>query len=167
VREWKVALSGEAAASWQRLRSSPDARFVGLSLPRFLLRLPYGKDTEPIERFQFEEMPDPDAHENYLWGNAAFAGALLLAQSFAEQGWDLPPGIHSEIDGLPVYVYKVGGETETLPSAETLLTQTAAEEIMERGFMPLASLKDQPAVRLVRFQSIADPVTALAGRWES
>ena len=167
VREWKVAMSGEAAASWQRLRSSPEARFVGLALPRFLLRLPYGKDTEPVERFQFEEMPGPEAHENYLWGNAAFAGALLLAQSFAEQGWDLQPGTHSELDGLPVYVYKLDGETETLPCAETLLTQTAAEEMMERGFMPLASLKDQPAVRLVRFQSIADPVSALAGRWQS
>ena len=167
VKEWKVAMSGESAASWQRLRSSAEARFVGLSLPRFLLRLPYGKDTEPIERFQFEEMPDPGAHENYLWGNAAFAAVLLLAQSFAEHGWDLQPGAHSEIDGLPVYIYKSKGETETLPCAETLLTQTAAEEMMERGFMPLASLKDQPAVRLVRFQSIADPMSALAGRWES
>jgi len=167
VREWKLAMSGESAASWQRLRSSAEARFVGLSLPRFLLRLPYGKDTEPIERFQFEEMPDPGAHENYLWGNAAFAAVLLLAQSFAEHGWDLQPGAHSEIDGLPVYIYKSKGETETLPCAETPLTQTAAEEMMERGFMPLASLKDQPAVRLVRFQSIADPMSALAGRWES
>jgi type VI secretion system protein ImpC len=167
VEEWKVAMSGESAASWQKLRSSAEARFVGLSLPRFLLRLPYGKDTEPIERFQFEEVPDPVAHENYLWGNAAFAGVLLLAQSFAENGWDLQPGAHSEIDGLPVYVYKSKGEMETLPCAETLLTQTAAEEMMERGFMPLASLKDQPAVRLVRFQSIADPASALAGRWES
>jgi type VI secretion system protein ImpC len=167
VRQWKAAMSGEAATSWQRLRSSPEAHFVGLALPRFLLRLPYGKDTEPIERFQFEEVPDPEAHENYLWGNAAFAGVLLIAQSFAEQGWDLRPGTHSEIDGLPVYIYKAKGETETLPCAETLLTQTAAEEMMERGFMPLASLKDQPAVRLVRFQSIADPVSALAGRWGS
>lgn len=167
VQEWKPAMSGEAAASWQRLRRSPEARFVGLALPRFLLRLPYGKDTEPVERFQFEEMPDPGIHENYLWGNAAFATALLLAQSFAEQAWDLQPGTLSEIDGLPVYIYKLDGETETLPCAETLLTQTAAEEMMERGFMPLASLKDQPAVRLVRFQSVADPVSALAGRWKS
>jgi len=165
TREWGVAMSGEAAASWRKLRNSAEARFVGLALPRFLLRLPYGKDTEPVERFHFEEMADPHAHENYLWGNAAFAGVLLLAQSFAEQGWDLQPGTRSEIDGLPVYVYKAGGETETLPCAETLLTQTAAEEMMARGFMPLASLKDQPAARLVRFQSIADPVSALAGRW--
>jgi type VI secretion system protein ImpC len=138
-----------------------------LGLPRFLLRLPYGKDTEPAELFQFEEMPDPAAHENYLWCNSAFACALLLAQSFAEQGWELQPGTISEISGLPVYIHTVESELRNLPCAEVLLTQTAAEKMMERGFMPLASLKDQPTVRLVRFQAIADPLSSLAGRWSS
>jgi type VI secretion system protein ImpC len=138
-----------------------------LGLPRFLLRLPYGKDTEPAELFQFEEMPDPAVHENYLWCNSAFACALLLAQSFAEQGWELQPGSISEISGLPVYIHTVESELRNLPCAEVLLTQTAAEKMMERGFMPLASLKDQPTVRLVRFQAIADPLSSLAGRWSS
>ena len=167
VRPGKTQMSAETTASWQSLRGSPEARFVGLTLPRFLLRLPYGRDTEPVELFQFEEILDPSAHENYLWGNTAFACVLLLAESFAEQGWELRPGTLSEISGLPVYVYAVEGEPRTLPCAEVLLTETAAGKMMEEGFMPLASLKDQPAVRLVRFQSIADPVSALAGRWES
>jgi type VI secretion system protein ImpC len=166
-RRWKIQMSGKAAASWQSLRNSPEARLVGLALPRFLLRLPYGKETEPTELFQFEEMPEPSAHENYLWGNPAFACALLLAESFAEQGWELRPGAISEISGLPVYIYAAEGEPRTLPCAEVLLTHTAAEEMMEKGFMPLASLKDQPAVRLVRFQAIADPLSSLAGRWSS
>jgi type VI secretion system protein ImpC len=164
-RRWKIQMSAETAARWQSLRVSPDARFVGLALPRFLLRLPYGKATEPAELFQFEEMPDPAAHENYLWGNPAFACALLLAESFAEQGWELRPGTISEISRLPVYIYTVESEPTTLPCAEVLLTQKAAEKMMERGFMPLASLKDQPTVRLVRFQSIADPPSSLAGQW--
>ena len=166
-RKWKTQMSNETFASWQTLRSSPEACFVGLTLPRFLLRLPYGRDTEPVELFQFEEILDPSAHEDYLWGNAAFACVLLLAESFAEQGWKLRPGTLSEISGLPVYVYTVEGEPRTLPCAEVLLTETAAERIVEEGFMPLATLKDQPAVRLARFQSIADPVSPLAGRWES
>jgi type VI secretion system protein ImpC len=166
-RQWKIQMSGETAASWQSLRSSPEARFVGLGLPRFLLRLPYGKDAEPAELFQFEEMPDPAAHENYLWCNSAFACALLLAQSFAEQGWELRPGTISEVSGLPVYIYAVEGEPKALPCAEVLMTQTAAEKMMEKGFMPLASLKDQPTVRLLRFQSIAEPLRSLAGRWSS
>jgi len=164
-RQWKIKMSEETAASWQSLRSSPEARFVGLALPRFLLRLPYGKDTEPAELFQFEEIADGGAHEDYLWCNSALACALLLAQSFAEQGWGLRPGSISEISGLPIYVHNVEGEARSLPCAEVLLTQTAAEKMMEKGFMPLASLKDQPRVRLVRFQAIADPLSSLAGRW--
>jgi len=167
ARQWKGQMSGETAASWQSLRSSSQARFVGLALPRFLLRLPYGKDTEPAELFQFEEMPDPAAHENYLWGNPAFACAFLLAESFAVQGWELRPGTISEISGLPIYVHTVEGEPKAQPCAEVLLTETAAEKMMERGFMALASLKDQPTVRLVRFQSIAEPLSSLAGRWSS
>jgi type VI secretion system protein ImpC len=166
-RQWKIQMSAEIAASWQSLRSSPEARFVGLALPRFLLRLPYGKDTEPAELFQFEEMPDPAAHENYLWCNSAFACALLLAQSFAELGWELQPGSILEISGLPIYIHTVEGEPRNLPCAEVLLTQTAAEKMMEKGFMPLASLKDQATVRLVRFQAIADPLSSLAGRWRA
>jgi type VI secretion system protein ImpC len=166
-RQWKSQMSEETATSWKSLRSSTQACFLGLALPRFLLRLPYGKDTEPAELFQFEEMPDPAAHENYLWGNPAFACVLLLAESFAQQGWGLRPDAISEISGLPVYIRTVEGEPGTLPCAEVLLTQTAAERMMERGFMALASLKNQPMVRLVRFQAIAEPLTALAGRWNS
>jgi type VI secretion system protein ImpC len=166
-RQWKMQMSGETAASWQSLRSSPEARFVGLALPRFLLRLPYGKDTEPTELFQFEEMPDAAAHEDYLWCNSAFACALLLARSFAERGWKLHPGSILEISGLPIYIHTVEGEARSLPCAEVLLTQTAAEKMMEKGFMPLASLKDQPTVRLMRFQAIADPLGSLAGRWRA
>jgi type VI secretion system protein ImpC len=166
-RQWKIQMSGETAACWQSLRGSPEARFVGLALPRFLLRLPYGKDNEPAELFQFEEMPDAAAHENYLWCNSAFACALLLARSFAEQGWKLHPGSILEISGLPIHIHKVEGEARSLPCAEVSLTQTAAEKMMEKGFMPLASLKDQPTVRLVRFQAIADPLSSLAGRWRA
>jgi len=166
-RRWRIQMSGEAAASWQSLRSSPEARFVGLALPRFLLRLPYGKDTEPAELFEFEEMPDATAHEDHLWCNSSFACALLLAQSFAEQGWELRPGSVSEISGLPIYIHKAEGEASSLPCAEVLLTQTAAEKMLEKGLMPLASLKDQPTVRLVRFQAIADPLSPLAGRWRA
>jgi type VI secretion system protein ImpC len=167
VRKWKMEMSGETAVRWQSLRNSPEARFVGMVQPRFLLRLPYGKETEAAELFQFEEMPDPTSHESYLWGNSALACALLLAQTYAEQGWNLRPGTISEISGLPSYVYRAEGEPHTLPCAEVLMTQTAAEKMMEEGFMPLASLKDQPTVRLLRFQSIADPLSPLAGRWRA
>ena len=164
-RKWTKPLAPDAAAAWKAVRSLPEARFVGLTLPRFLIRLPYGKETESTELFDFDEIPDTDVHEDYLWANPAFAATLLLAQTFTQQGWQLRPGTLAEITGLPIHIYTAEGESRTKPCAEVLMTQTSAEEMIEKGFMPLASLKDQPVVRLVRFQSLADPPSALAGRW--
>jgi type VI secretion system protein ImpC len=164
-RKWTKQPAAETAAAWKSLRGLPEAHYLGLALPRFLIRLPYGKDTEPTELFEFEEIPDSAAHEDYLWANPAFAAVLLLAQTFTAQGWELRPGTLSEITGLPIHIYTVDGEPRTTPCAEVLMTQTAAEEMLEKGIMPLASLKDQAVIRLVRFQSFAEPPTALAGRW--
>lgn len=164
---WKNTPQGDALDSWQALRESPEAQYLGLLLPRFLLRLPYGKDTEAAELFPFEERSGPVSHEDFLWGNPAFACALLLGQSFGEQGWEMRPGSKSDVDGLPLYAYTERSESRILPCAETLMTQTAAEKILEKGFMPLASLKGQSVVRLVRFQSVADPPAPLAGRWNT
>ena len=164
-RQWKKQPDAETAKAWAGVRNRPEAGYVGLVLPRFLLRLPYGKDTESTESFEFEELADPKNHEDYLWSNPVFAPVLLLAQSYAEQGWELRPGSVSQISGLPVHTYTEDGESQAQPCAEVLMTQTAAEDIVEKGLMLLASLKNQPAIRLVRFQSIANPPTALAGRW--
>ena len=164
-RKWTTQPAPEVAAAWTALRGLPEARYLGLTLPRFLIRLPYGKETESTELFDFEEIPDAEAHDNYLWANAAFAASLLLAQTFTEQGWELRPGTLAGITGLPIHIYTEEGESRTKPCAEVLMTQTAAEEMMAKGFMPLVSLKDQPVIRLVRFQSLTDPPSALAGRW--
>jgi type VI secretion system protein ImpC len=155
----------EHMESWAALRGLREASSVGLVLPRFLLRLPYGKKTDAIESFDFEEMPGTPVHEDYLWGNSAFACCLLLAQSFSEEEWEMRPGIISEIERLPLHVYDHDGESELKPCAEALLTEDAAEQMLENGLMPLASLKGRDAARLVRFQSIAAPLRPLAGRW--
>jgi len=164
-RKWTKQSPPQAAAAWSALRGLGEAHYLGLALPRFLIRLPYGKETESTELFEFEEIPDTAAHEDYLWANPVFAAVLLLAQTFTEQGWELRPGTLAEITGLPIHIYTLEGESRTKPCAEVLMTQTAAEEMMEKGFMPLVSLKDQPVIRLIRFQSITDPPSALAGRW--
>jgi len=164
-RQWTTEPVSEVAAAWEALRRLPEARYLGLALPRFLIRLPYGKDTESTELFDFEEIPDLGVHDDYLWANPAFAAALLLAQTFTEQGWALRPGTLAEITGLPLHIYTVEGEPRSKPCAEVLMTQTAAEAMLEKGIMPLASIKEQPVIRLVRFQSFADPPSALAGRW--
>ncbi len=164
-RDWSLPAGTEGRQAWETLRKLPEASYLGLALPRFLLRLPYGKDTEPTEQFDFEEMSTPPAHEDYLWGNPAFACVLLLAEAFSEYGWELRPGVYREVGGLPLHIYKSDGESQVKPCAEVLLTELAAERILEKGLMPLVSLKGQDAVRLVRFESLADPLAPLSGRW--
>jgi len=163
-RDWKP-LDSEDERAWVALRRLPEASYIGLALPRFLLRLPYGKSTDRTERFDFEEMPPTPVHEDYLWGNPVFACAFLLAQAFSERGWEMRPGAYSEIDGLPLHNYQEDGEPQLKPCAEVQLTEDAVEQILDQGPMPLVSLKGRDAARLLRFQSIADPHRNLAGRW--
>jgi len=150
---------------WQALRNSPAAASIGLALPRFLLRLPYGQKTAAIESFAFEEMPGPPDHHHYLWGNPAFLCAYLLGLAFGSDGWDLRPGTYATISGLPLHVYETEGEPQLKPCAEVLMSEVDADWILEQGFMPLVSIKDHDAVRLLRFQSIAQPLAPLSGAW--
>jgi len=166
--DWRLPLASEAEERWKNLISIPSADYVGFALPRFLLRLPYGKETDPTEEFDFEELSVDDKvsarHESYLWANAAFAVAYLLAKGFSENGWDLRPSDALEIEGLPLHIYEREGESEIKPCAETLLTVRAAKEIIDRGLMPLLSMKDSDTIRLGTFQSVAG--TRLRGRWD-
>jgi type VI secretion system protein ImpC len=164
-RDWRIQALPEDAQEWDALRALPQAPHVGLVLPRFLLRLPYGKSTHEVESFAFEEMGAEPAHEDYLWGNPAFAAALLLAQAYSEEGWDMRPGAVAAIDGLPLHVHERDGERELKPCAEALLTEDATEQILDCGLMPLVSLKERDVVRIVRFQSIARPARPRAGPW--
>ncbi|HEY7302785.1 MAG TPA: type VI secretion system contractile sheath large subunit [Bryobacteraceae bacterium] len=154
-----------ASQSWQTLRESSHAAWLGLAIPRLLLRLPYGKDTATTASFDFEEISDPPRHQEYLWGNPAFGCAYLLALSFSRFGWDFRPGMHREIGGLPLHIYKREGVMHAQPCAEVLLTESDWDELLDQGLMPFVSVRDRDSVRLIRFQSIAAPPTALSGRW--
>ena len=163
--DWQLPDDNSTREAWVALRKLPEASFLGLALPRFLLRLPYGKDTDPVELIDFEEIETPPRHEDYLWGNPTIACVYLLAQAFSQYGWNFHAGVIQEISGLPIHVYVQQGESRMKPCAEVLLTERAAEAILDRGLMPLLSFLNQDTVRLARFQSIADPPSPLLGRW--
>jgi len=167
--DWRLATERTAEEAWKRLTNLSDTAYVGFALPRFLLRLPYGKATEPVEEFDFEEIAgtaDPTLqHESYLWANPAFAVVFLLAKGFSADGPAFRPADHLEIDGLPLHVYERDGNTEIKPGAEVLLTLRAAAKIIERRFMPLLSIKDSDRIRLGMFQSIDGG--PLRGRWST
>jgi type VI secretion system protein ImpC len=163
--DWRPLASEADAEAWAALRRLPEAAYVGLALPRFLLRFPYGKDTDPVETIDFEEMPDPPEHETYLWGNPALVCAYVLTRAFNEYGWRLSAGVHGDVDGLPAHVYRDGLETVMKPCAEIALRERAAGVMIDAGLMPLASFVGRDAVRLVRLQSVAHPAQPLQGRW--
>ena len=161
LAEAKLPGEEESDGHWQAFRKSPAAKWIGLALPRFLLRLPYGKKTSAIESFPFEEMPESE-HSAYLWGNPAFLCANLLGQSFLANGWDMSP-LKRQMDHLPHHVYQEDGESVSKPCAEILMTEREAYELMDQGFMPVASMKYQDAAMVVRFQSVALPLAPLPG----
>ena len=160
--EWEET---EESHAWDALRKIPEAACLGLALPRFLLRLPYGRDTVPVEDFPFQEMPAQPIHEHYLWGNPSLACTYLLAQSFIDEGWSFQQGQVMDIEGMPLHVYKEHGESVSKPCAEIVLTEKAAEKILDKGLLLILSYRNQDVIRLARFQSLAHPPANLAGRW--
>jgi type VI secretion system protein ImpC len=165
--DWKTAATQEREQEcWDHLRHVPEAAYVGLALPRFLLRLPYGQKTEPISAFTFEEMVGVPNHEDYCWGNPMFTCLVLLGQAFSESGWEMNPGSIKDIEGLPLHVYQDdSGESTVKPCAEAWFTEQAAECVLDTGLIPLISYKHQDRIRLVRLQSLALPEKQLHGRW--
>jgi len=129
---------------WADLRSIPEAGSVGLALPRFLLRLPYGRKTNGIEAFEFEEMPEAPVHAAYLWGNPALACLALKVRGGADLNFT----------GLPLHLYQKDGETTATPCAEVLMTEDQVRALMEAGMMPLVSYRDSDRVRLAGFRAI-------------
>jgi type VI secretion system protein ImpC len=163
-RDWTPP-SGDAAERWSALRKSALAPWIGLTLPRVLLRLPYGRSSDPVASFPFEELAPRREHESYLWGNGALACALLIGRAFAANGWEMEPGDELEVEDLPAHVYDDGGEKRLQPCVEAALVDRAAEAILGAGLMPLLWHKGRNALRVARFQSIAYPAQALSGPW--
>ncbi len=157
--------SGDAAtlAGWQSLRASEAAPWIGLAAPRVLLRLPYGKASDPVASFAFEEVVGQPAHDDLLWGNGGLAAALLMGRSFSAKGWDFEPGDEREIGGLPACTYLKDGERELQACAEFYLGEQGGNQLLAAGLMPLMSHRHANAVTLMRFQSVAAPARALAG----
>ncbi|MBI3936252.1 MAG: type VI secretion system contractile sheath large subunit [Betaproteobacteria bacterium] len=129
---------------WNAFRESEDARFVGLALPHFLLRLPYSPDTAPAKKFNYKEDVS-GGNSNFLWGNAAFAFASRLTDSFAKYRWSaniIGPQGGGAVEDLPVYNYEAMGETQTKIPTEILISERREFELAEQGFMALTMRKN-------------------------
>ena len=166
--EWNANAESDVAKLWMALRGQTESQYLGMTIPRFICRLPYGFDTEPLETFEFEEFDGGPFHDGYCWANACFLSALLHARSYSAYGWDeMGRMLEQDIEGLPLHMYKADGETVYKPCAEIQMTDKGAEKLMEFGLTPLISYRATDKVRIGRHQSISDPVTGLRGRWNS
>lgn len=159
--DWQP-LDADSQRRWQALRHSVLAPWIGLVAPRMLLRLPYGRTSDPLERFEFDEMAGADPGQALLWGHPGAACALLAGRAFRESGWPTDLGAQLEVEDLPGWIYTEDGERRMYPCAEVWIGERAGQELLARGLMPLLSRRERPAARLMRWQSIADPAAALA-----
>jgi type VI secretion system protein ImpC len=143
LKDLQSIFEGPKYAKWRSFRESEDSRYVGLTLPRFLLRLPYGADTVPVKSFNFDEktVGNTDA---YLWGNASFAFASRLNDSFAKYRWTpnvIGPQSGGAVEDLPLHNFEAMGQTETKIPTETLISDRREFELAEQGFIALTMRK--------------------------
>ncbi len=121
---------------WKSFRESDDARYIGLVTPRFLLRMPYGTDSNPIREFNYEETVRDETSEKYLWGNASFAFAANMARSYKENGWCVQvrgPQSGGKLENLPIHTYDVGRGKQAKIPTEVLLPETREFEFADLG----------------------------------
>ncbi len=162
-----ITFEPDESRLWDAIRSIPESSYIGLAFPRFLARLPFGEQTEPLETFAFEEFSPSFADKKYLWINPVFACALLLAESFSLNGWEMENKFRHQIDDLPFHIYQENGDTPIKKSMEVVLTTKVCSELLELGIMPIISFQNSDIIRLPRFQSISLSVPFLSGKWNN
>ncbi|HVO98285.1 MAG TPA: type VI secretion system contractile sheath large subunit [Bryobacteraceae bacterium] len=148
-------------AKWKSFRQSEDSRYVGLTAPRMMLRLPYGKNTKQIEAFQYEEDVDGTEHNKYLWGNSAYALGTRLTNAFAMYGWCAAiRGVEGGglVEGLPVHnFYTDDGDLAMKCPTEVQITDRREKELADQGFIPLVHSKNNDFAAFFSVQSCQKP----------
>jgi type VI secretion system protein ImpC len=148
-------------AKWKSFRDSEDSRYVGLTLPHILMRLPYGQSTVPVEAFNFEEDVDGRDHKKYLWGNAAYAMGTRITESFAKYGWLAAiRGVEGGglVQGLPTHTFSTDdGEVALKCPTEIAITDRREKEMADLGFIPLSHCKGTDFAAFFGAQSAQKP----------
>lgn len=148
-------------AGWRSLRESDDARYLGMAMPRFLGRLPYGSKTSPVDEFAFEEDVEGTDHGRYCWANAAYAMACNINKSFKHYGWcSRIRGVESggAVEGLPTHTFPTddGGVDMKCPT-EIAISDRREAELAKNGFMPLLHKKNSDFAAFIGAQSLQKP----------
>lgn len=148
-------------AKWKSFRDSEDSKYVALTLPHVLGRLPYGQATEPTEGFNYEEDVDGTDHSKYLWANAAWSLGTRLTEAFAKYGWCAAiRGVEGGglVQGLPVHTFKTDeGDVALKCPTEIAITDRREKELADLGFVPLVHCKGTDFAAFFSIQSANKP----------
>lgn len=159
LKDLKAIFEGPKYAKWNSFRESEDSRYVGLTLPRFLLRLPYSVANNPVQNFQFNEEASQDS-SNYCWGNTAFAMASRLSASFANFRWCpniIGPQSGGTVEDLPLHLFESLGQTQAKIPTEVLVSDRREFELAEQGFIALTMRKDSDNAAFFSANSVQKP----------
>lgn len=159
LKDLQSIFEGPKYAKWNSFRESEDSRYVGLTAPRFLLRLPYGQNTVPVKAFNYEES-SAGKTDNYLWGNTAYAFASRLADSFAKYRWApnvVGPQSGGAVDNLPIHNFEAMGQLQSKVPTEVLVSDRREYELAEQGFIALTMRKGSDNAAFFSANSVQKP----------
>jgi type VI secretion system protein ImpC len=153
-RDLKKIFDTVEHTAWKSFRESEDSRFVTLTMPRTLARLPYGANTKPIDEFDFEEVelgadgkPITTGHTDYCWMNTAYVFGARMTDAFAQTGWCTAiRGAENggKVEGLPAHVFRSDdGDIDLKCPTEIAITDRREKELSDLGFLPLCHYKDK------------------------
>ena len=146
---------------WRSFRESDDSRYVALTLPHILLRLPYGPDTQPVEEFDFREDVDGKDHSKYLWGNAAYALAARMTDAFSKYKWTAAiRGVEGGgiVEGLPTHTFRTDeGDVALKCPTEIAITDRREKELNDLGFIALVHCKNTDYAAFFGGQTVQKP----------
>jgi len=159
LKDIAAIFEGPQYAKWKGFRESEDSRYIGLTMPRFLLRLPYDPDSNPIKAFEYHEQIEDD-HSRYLWGNTAFAFATRVADSFAKYRWCpniIGPQSGGAVEDLNLHQFESMGAIETKIPTEVMISDRREYELAEAGFIPLVFRKGSDNAAFFSANSVQKP----------
>ncbi|MCF9010939.1 type VI secretion system contractile sheath large subunit, partial [Pseudomonas carnis] len=159
LKDLRDHFEGPQFAKWQSFRQSEDARYIGLTVPRFLLRTPYDPLEYPVKTFAYQENV-VNSHEHYLWGNTAYAFATRLTDSFARFRWCpniIGPQSGGAVEDLPLHHFQSMGEIETKIPTEVLVSDRREYELAQEGFIALTMRKGSDNAAFFSASSVQKP----------
>lgn len=151
--DWQLP-DDDVGGLWAEVRAHPASQWVGLATPHMLLRQPYGPDTDPIDAFDFDELPPKPGLDRFLWGNPAIGCAYVLGRAHAEESQPTDAG-SLDIEDLPTVLFDDGTGQALQPPVDALISERATQQIQDSGLIPMLGKRNANSVRCADLTAVA------------